>query len=112
LTGLRIRACAVEDVAPGEVHRVEGDGHEPVAVYNVGGEFFCIDDTCTHEKYPLSEGWVDDDVVECALHMAKFCVRDGRALCLPAPRGVAAHPVEVVDGEIWVNISKASGGKL
>lgn len=104
--GSRRISAGKADISPGEVRRVESDGLDPVAVYNVDGDLFCIDDTCTHEKFPLSEGWVDGDVVECALHMAKFCVRDGRALCLPAPRGVTAHPVEVVDGEIWVTITR------
>jgi 3-phenylpropionate/trans-cinnamate dioxygenase ferredoxin component len=46
-TVTRIRACRVEELAPGEARRLEGD-HEPVAVYNVGGEFYALDDTCTH----------------------------------------------------------------
>lgn len=105
---LRVKAGA-DDLAPGDVRRVEPEGAAPVAVYNVDGELFCIDDTCTHEKFPLSEGWVDGDTVECALHMAKFCVRDGKALCLPAAGDVAVHPVEVVDGEIWVVIQASEG---
>src|SRR5690606_37069088 len=73
-TTLRVRACRVEELPPGEARRVEGD-HQPVAVYNVDGEYFALDDTCTHEKFALTEGWIDDAVVECALHMAKFCIR-------------------------------------
>ena len=98
---MRIRACRVDELAPGEAHRVEGD-HQPVAVYNVGGEYFALDDTCTHEKFALTEGWIDDGVVECALHMAKFCIRTGKALCLPANRDLVRHEVEVVDGELWI----------
>ena len=50
----------------------------------------------------MTEGWIDGDVVECALHMAKFCIRTGKALCLPANRDVSAHPVEIIDGEVWI----------
>jgi len=96
---VRIRACSVGELSPGEARRVEGD-HPPLAVYNVDGEFYALDDTCTHEKFPLTEGWIDGDLVECALHMAKFCIWTGKALCLPANRDVASHAVEVVDGEI------------
>ena len=98
---MRIPAGKAADLAPGEARRIEGD-HPPVAVYNVDGEYFALDDTCTHEKFALTEGWIDGDVVECALHMAKFCIRTGKALCLPAHRDVAAHPVEIVDGEVWI----------
>jgi nitrite reductase/ring-hydroxylating ferredoxin subunit len=110
-TTVRVRGCRVDELSPGEARRVEGD-HQPVAVYNIDGEFFAIDDTCTHEKFALSEGWVDGDVVECALHMAKFCVRTGKALCLPAAGDVATHPVEVVDDWVWVLIRGAGGAPL
>ena len=102
-TTLRVRACRADELPPGDARRVEGD-HQPVAVYNVGGEFFALDDTCTHEKFALTEGWIDDAVVECALHMAKFCIRTGKALCLPAQGDLATHAVEVVDGDVWVVI--------
>ena len=104
---MRILACKLDELAPGEARRVEGN-HPPVAVYNVDGDLFALDDTCSHENYPLTEGWIDGDVVECALHMAKFCIRTGKALCLPANRDVASHIVEVVDGEVWIVTS--SGG--
>ena len=55
-------------------------------------------------SFPLTEGWIDGDVVECALHMAKFCITSGEALCLPANRDLAVHDVDVVDGEVWVTI--------
>ena len=96
-----IRAIAVSDLAPGQCTEANVGG-TPVAIYNVDGEFYALDDTCTHEKFPLTEGWIDGDVVECALHMAKFCIRTGKALCLPANRNVASHAVEVVDGEVWI----------
>ena len=96
-----IRACRVDELKPGEARRIEGD-HPPMAVYNVDGDFYALDDTCTHEKFPLTEGWIDGDVVECALHMAKFCIRTGKALCLPANRDVPRHAVEVIDGEVWI----------
>ncbi len=99
------RVCAgrADDIPPGDFRRLEGD-HQPVALINVGGEFFAIDDTCTHENYALTEGWIDGDVIECALHMAKFCITSGEALCLPANRDLAVHDVDVVDGEVWVTI--------
>jgi len=84
MTGVRIRACRVGELPPGEARRIEGD-HPPLALYNVDGEYFALDDTCTHEK---------------------FCIRTGKALCLPANRDVASHPVEIIDGEVWI-VTKA-----
>ena len=104
-TAIRLRVARADEIPPGDFRRIEGD-HQPVAVYNVGGEFHAVDDTCTHEKYPLTEGWIEDDTVECALHMAKFCISTGKALCLPAARDLATHSVDIVDGEVWVVITK------
>ncbi len=92
----------VEDVPPGSVVRVWVND-EPVGIYNVGGEFFAIGDTCTHEEFPLSDGGlVDDHEVECALHGSRFDLRTGRALCLPAVGAVQTYQVWVEDGVIKV----------
>lgn len=99
---MRLRVCATDELGPGEVRPVAVD--PPVAVYNVGGEFYAIDDTCTHAEYTLSEGYVDDDQVECALHGARFCITDGKALCLPATVHLGTHPVVVEDGVIYVDL--------
>ena len=61
--------------------------------FSVGGEFFCIDDVCTHDGGPLSEGQLDDHTIACPRHGAKFDIRTGKALTMPAtvdtagPRG-------------------------
>lgn len=75
----------------------------PVAVYNVDGTFFATADTCSHELSSLGEdGYLDGDQVECAWHFAKFCVRTGQALTLPATKPIATYPVEVDNGEVYV----------
>ncbi|MEU0649131.1 bifunctional 3-phenylpropionate/cinnamic acid dioxygenase ferredoxin subunit [Streptomyces umbrinus] len=75
-----------------------------VSVYRSDGELFCIDDTCTHETYSLAEGWVENCVVECALHMAKFDLRTGAALCTPAFVPLRTHRTRVRDGHIEVEL--------
>ncbi len=88
------------DIEDGTGKRFDRDivGRDPIAVFNDGGEFFAIDDTCPHEVASLAEGWVEDGTVECPFHAAKFCLRDGAVLALPATRGVVTHRLEV-DGD-------------
>ncbi|NLC56593.1 MAG: bifunctional 3-phenylpropionate/cinnamic acid dioxygenase ferredoxin subunit [Armatimonadetes bacterium] len=81
--------------------RVEVEG-EPVALFNVGGVIYAIADTCSHAEASLSEGWVEDAVVECPLHGARFDLQTGRNLSLPAVTPVAAYDVKVEDGQVLV----------
>ena len=76
---------------------VEVDGKK-IALFNVDGAFYAIDDTCTHRGGPLSEGELNGNEVSCPLHGARFDVTSGAELSPPAPRGVARYNVRV-DGE-------------
>lgn len=100
-----IRAAAVDDLPEDEGLTLAT--LPKVAVFTSAGEFFCTDDTCTHEDYSLADGWVEDGVVECTLHMAKFSLRTGEVLCPPAMVPVAVHPVAVVDDELYVALPAA-----
>lgn len=75
---------------------------DDVAVFNDDGEFFALDDTCTHETASLSEGWVENGVVECPLHAGKFCLKDGLVQSMPATVDVACHRVIVSGADIRV----------
>ena len=55
-----------------------------VGLFHVGGEFYCIDDVCTHDGGPLSEGKLEDHAIACPRHGAKFDIRTGKALTMPA----------------------------
>jgi len=73
------RVCERSDVPEGEALKVESGGTS-VAIFNVDGELFATQDRCTHGDWSLSEGgYLDGDVVECSLHMGKFCVRTGKS---------------------------------
>jgi 3-phenylpropionate/trans-cinnamate dioxygenase ferredoxin component len=91
----------VEEIDPGEMKQVRV-GRKRIAVINVDGEFFAIDDTCTHEEASLSEGELYDHIVECPLHGAAFNVRTGAVEAFPAVVPVETYEVRVVDGEIQV----------
>ena len=97
-----MRVCATSELLPGE-HRVAWDGDTPIVVFNHDGDFYAIEDRCSHEDFELSAGIfdADDATVECALHGAKFDVRDGRVLCAPAYLPVPKFPIKVEDGAVW-----------
>jgi 3-phenylpropionate/trans-cinnamate dioxygenase ferredoxin subunit len=95
-----IVVAQVEDVADGEAIKIDSSVTgtlDDIAVFNDNGQFYALDDTCTHEKASLSEGWIEDGVIECPLHAGKFCLKDGSVLSMPATESVACHRV-VVDG--------------
>ena len=86
-----VKAAKVEELAPGEFVLVETDETE-LAVFNIEGEFFCIEDLCTHDGGTLVEGELDGCQIICPRHGARFDVRTGEALTLPA---VAPTPTAV-----------------
>jgi len=73
-------------------------GDRLVVLLRIGGQFFCIDDVCTHDGGPLGEGQLCGYELACPRHGAKFDVRTGAALTMPATEPTAAHEVRV-DGE-------------
>jgi 3-phenylpropionate/trans-cinnamate dioxygenase ferredoxin subunit len=78
-----------------------------VAICNLGGKFFAIDDICTHDNGPLGEGELVGGQIECPRHGARFDVKTGKALCLPAVKDVKPYPVEEKKGEVWINMTGA-----
>ncbi len=92
----------VGDLPPGEMMQVRV-GRQRIGLYNVDGEFFATDDTCSHEEASLTEGFLFDDIVECPLHGAAFCVRTGEVEAFPAVISIDTFEVRVVDDQIQIN---------
>lgn len=86
--------------------RLVRDGHIEVAVYNLGGEFYAIENRCSHDNGPLAEGELDAQagVAVCPRHGARIDIRTGRALTLPAVLPVATFPVVVENGRVIVEL--------
>jgi len=82
-----------------------------VVLMQVGGELFCLDDVCTHDGGPLSDGMLDDHTIACPRHGAKFDVRTGKALTMPATEDTVAHEVQIRGDDVWVRINE-SGAPL
>ncbi|MBX7169118.1 MAG: non-heme iron oxygenase ferredoxin subunit [Pirellulales bacterium] len=75
-----------------------------VAVFHVSGQVYALDDVCTHDGGPLAEGELEDHEISCPRHGARFDIRDGRALCLPATRPTKVHEAKIVGDEIFVRL--------
>jgi 3-phenylpropionate/trans-cinnamate dioxygenase ferredoxin subunit len=103
-----IPVCPTTALPPGGAARVEAD--EPIAVFNVDGGFYAIDDTCTHQDASLADGWLDGCNVECPLHASCFDVRTGKVSGPPAKTPVRTHRVVVQDGMIYVHTESAADG--
>jgi 3-phenylpropionate/trans-cinnamate dioxygenase ferredoxin subunit len=101
-----IDVCPVEELPPGSVKIVRA-GSVAVGVYNLDGEYYAIEDRCSHDDGPLAEGEFDPDeaVVICPRHGSKFDIRSGRPLSLPAFEPVDTFPVTVEDGWVKVDIT-------
>jgi 3-phenylpropionate/trans-cinnamate dioxygenase ferredoxin subunit len=91
------------DIPPERVAVFHIGDHE-VAVCNVKGEFYAIDDLCTHDGGSLDQGELDGEEIECPRHGARFDVRTGAAVQLPAFEPVETHEVRVLDDAIEVGV--------
>lgn len=98
-----VRAFPASEVGEGEMKRFEG-GPEPILVCQYNGQYYAVQDTCTHEVWPLSEGYLDGCLVECSLHSAKFDVRTGEVKSLPACKPLKVFPIKCdEDGYLYVD---------
>jgi 3-phenylpropionate/trans-cinnamate dioxygenase ferredoxin subunit len=96
-----LRVAPVASIPPGDYAQLDVDG-ALVAVFNVGGSFYAIDDLCTHDGGELAGGAVEGDVVICPRHGARFCLRTGAALTPPAYEPVRTYQTRIMDGIVEV----------
>ena len=98
-----VKVASVSELPdPGKM-LVEVDG-DMVAVFHVGGGFHAIDDVCTHDGGPLAEGELCGFTIACPRHGAKFDIRTGAALTMPAVRPTRSHEVRVEGGDVYVRL--------
>lgn len=98
----------VADVDVLEVGRaLFADLAEPICVVRVDDQVVkAVHDTCSHEEYPLHEGWVEPDGIECALHGSLFDLDTGKPGSLPAVRSIPVYAAKIADGGIWVDTNQ------
>src|SRR5712692_7126014 len=98
-----VKVARTEEVPVGTARMVEVNGKE-IALFNVGGSFHAIDNTCTHVGGPLCEGEIEGTEVTCPWHGAVFDVTSGQVLGPPAPESVARYSVRVAGSDIEVEV--------
>jgi 3-phenylpropionate/trans-cinnamate dioxygenase ferredoxin subunit len=103
------RACALSEVPEDEALGVTL-GRFDVAVARHGEEVFAVENICSHAAVALSEGEVEDCTIECWLHGSRFDLRTGKPSGLPATEPVATFPVDVRDGDVYVDTQTTLNG--
>ena len=101
------RVAAVSEIPDPGKTLVEVDG-EMVALFHVEGRFYALDDVCTHDGGPLADGELRDHKIACPRHGAKFDIRTGAALTMPAVRATRAHDVKIEGDGVWVRLRDAA----
>lgn len=96
-----VEAARVGELAPGDMKLVEV-GEERLVLFNVDGSFYAISDTCTHAECPLSEGYLEGDMLECSCHGSQFNVRTGAVQGGPALEPVSTYAVRIEGNRVLV----------
>lgn len=99
----RVELCKIGEVAAGSALKVEAAGLT-FAIFNLDGQFFVTDDSCTHGPGSLSEGFVDGDVVECNFHNGQFNIKTGEVVSPPCMIPIKTYRTLVQDGKVFVEV--------
>ncbi|MFD8595783.1 non-heme iron oxygenase ferredoxin subunit [Kitasatospora sp. NPDC004615] len=100
-----LRACALSVLQEDVPKKVELNG-VPVAIVRTDEGVFAINDICSHANVSLSEGEVEDCMIECWLHGSSFDLRTGKPSGLPATRPVAVYPVKIEGDDVLVSVNQ------
>jgi nitrite reductase/ring-hydroxylating ferredoxin subunit len=98
-----VKVAQTNEIEPGKARLIDIKGKK-IALFNVDGQFFALDNTCTHKGGPLAEGAVAGQEVTCPWHRARFDIRTGEVVGPPAQRAVARYAVRVTGSDIEVEV--------
>ncbi|MFT5644598.1 MAG: 3-phenylpropionate/trans-cinnamate dioxygenase ferredoxin subunit [Janthinobacterium sp.] len=96
-----VTVAHAEELTPG-THQVIDVDDTQVMVFNLSGQYFAIEDVCTHDGGKLTGGTVEGDQIVCPRHGARFCLRTGAALSAPAYEPTRTFPVRLEHGMVQV----------
>lgn len=97
------KAAELNEVQPGSKKVFELEGIM-IALFNVNGEYFAIEDICSHDGGPLVEGKLEGYEITCPRHQARFDIRTGKPQCMPAIVSIRHFPVKVDDTAVWIDL--------
>ncbi len=92
----------VNEIKEGVV-KVVRVGDAPIGLTKIEDEYFAFADVCTHDDGPVAEGELDEYIIECPRHGAKFDIRTGKVKQLPAVTPIPVYAVKIEDGAVWVS---------
>ena len=98
------QVIGTDELQPGGQASVFVDDIPALAV-RVGDEYFVIEDVCSHDGQPLANGEIADGAIMCPRHGAKFDLKTGAALCMPATQPIRTFKVEIKDGAVWAELA-------
>lgn len=106
---MRTRICSVDEIPPGTTMQCQVGGRS-VLVANVGGTFYAVDEECTHDGAPLSDGDLEGPTIVCPWHFSRFCLRTGSVLESPAREPLRTYAVDTNGGEVTLLTTPAGTG--
>lgn len=98
-----VRICSFDELPVNEPVKVVIDDIPIAVVRDAADAVHAIGDTCTHGDVSLSEGFVEEDTLECWAHGSKFSLLTGEALTLPAFEPVPVYQVTMIDGDVYID---------
>jgi 3-phenylpropionate/trans-cinnamate dioxygenase ferredoxin component len=96
-----VKVAELDEIAPGDRKLISFED-VTVALFNIEGDYYCIEDVCTHDGGPVAEGALQEYAIECPRHGALFDIRDGSVLSMPAVTPVQTYVVKVEEDGIYV----------
>ncbi len=99
--GKLVPVATLDEVPPGARKLIDLD-EVSVVLINIGGQFYCIEDVCTHDGGPVGEGDIEDCAIECPRHGARFDLRDGSVLSMPAVVPIPTYQVKVEGNLVFI----------
>lgn len=100
------RVAPISEFPIGERLFIEIEGN-PIVVFSLAGEFIATGDLCTHDGGAIGDGELVEDEIVCPRHGARFNLKTGKAMSLPAVEGIPVYPVRVIEGYVEVGIPSA-----
>ena len=97
-------ACKLSELKPNLAKAIEVSDRFVVLVMLDDGKIFCVEDLCTHDGGTLGDGELEGNCLVCPRHGAKFDVRTGDAICMPATEGTLSHEVRIENNEVFVQL--------
>lgn len=98
-----VKVAKTSDILPGEIKPFDADG-ETIAICHINGKYYAIKDECSHMEYPLSDGSLEGEIITCSWHGAKFNVRTGDVLSMPAVVPIETYQLRIEGENIYVLI--------